>query len=63
MAGLRFGKRNILRFDEEVQGGFLLETKRKVIPHRWAKDRKGMGTNSGKSGMRNLEAHLVKKME
>ena len=35
--------------------------KEKVIPHRWAKDRKGMGTNSGKSGMRNLGRHLVKK--
>ena len=46
---------------EEVQGGFLSEMKGKVIPHRWAKDWKGMGTNNGKSGTRNLGRHLVNK--
>ena len=31
----------------------------KVIPCRWADDRKGAGTNSGKSGTRNLEAENI----
>ena len=38
---------------ERVQIGFLSEGK-EVSPCRGAEDRKGMGTNSGKSGMWNL---------
>ena len=48
------GKKKCLevRF-ERVQRGFLSEGK-EVSPCRGAEDRKGMGTNSGKSGMWNL---------
>ena len=43
----RFGKRNVFRLHLKwVQRGFLLERKGKVIPCRWTKDRKGVGTNA-----------------
>ena len=32
--------------------------KGKVIPYRGTEDRKGAGTNSGKSGMRDLEVRV-----
>ena len=35
---------------------FWFENKGKVIPCKGAEDRKGVGTNSGKSGVKNLEA-------
>lgn len=41
---------------KRVKRGFLLERKGRVIPCSGAEDGKGMGTNSGKSGRRNLEA-------
>ena len=37
-----------------------MEGKVKVIPRRWAKDIKSAGTNSGKSGARNLEAESIR---
>ena len=43
-----------------VHRGFQLVKRGKVIPRRGAKDRKGMGTNSGKSDLRNLEAESIK---
>ena len=43
-----------------IQGGFLSERKGKVTPCRWTEDRKGAGTNSGKSGARNLEAESIR---
>ena len=39
---------------------FLSERKGKVIPCRWAENRKGAGTNSGESGVRNLEAESIR---
>ena len=36
------------------------ERKWKVIPCRWTKNRKGLGTNSGKSGTRNQEAESIR---
>ena len=38
----------------------LPERKGKVIPCRWAENRKGAGTNSGESGGRNLEAESIR---
>ena len=53
MAGLLFWKKNCLEVSfEGVQRGFLWESKGKVILCRGAKDGKGAGTNSGKSGTR-----------
>ena len=37
-----------------------MEWKGKVIPCRGTKDRKGMGTNSVESGVRNLEAESIR---
>ena len=37
-----------------------MERKGKVIPCRRAEDRKGTGTNRGKSAMRNLEAESIR---
>ena len=37
-----------------------LERKGKVIPCRWSETGKGVGANSGESGMRNLEAEYQK---
>ena len=46
-----------MRFDlNELTEGFLSERNGKVIPCRGTQDRKGSRTNSGKSGLRNLEA-------
>ena len=44
---------------EGVHRGFLSKTKGKVISRRRAEDGKGTGTNSGKSGMRILEAESI----
>ena len=50
-----FGKRHVLRFDlKESRQGFC-RREGKVVPCRGAEDRKGLGINSGKSIMRNLE--------
>ena len=38
-----------------------MERKGEVIACRWAEDEKGAGTNSGKSGTRNLEANGYQK--
>ena len=45
---------------ERVQGKFLSEREGRVIPCRGAEDRKGVGTNSGKSRTRNLEAESTR---
>ena len=37
-----------------------MERKRKVIPCRWTEDKKGAGTNRGKSGVRNLAAEGIR---
>ena len=37
-----------------------MERKGKVIPCRWTENRKGTGTNSGESGVRNLEAGSIR---
>ena len=42
------------------QKEFLLERKGKVIVCRWTENRKGAGTNSGESGVRNLEAESIR---
>ena len=61
MAGLLFWKKKCLEVRVEgVQRGILLERKGKVIPCKWAADRNGTGTNSGKSGTRNLEAESIR---
>ena len=36
------------------------ERKGKVIPCRWTENRKGAGTSSGESGVRNLETDSIK---
>ena len=36
------------------------EKKGKFIPCRWTENRKGSGTNSGESGVRNLEAESIR---
>ena len=36
------------------------ERKGKVIPCRWTENRKGVGTNNGESGARNLEAESIR---
>ena len=41
-------------------GGFLSESKGKVIPCTMAENGNGAGTNSGKSGTRNLEAESIR---
>ena len=45
---------------EGVQRGFLTVRMWKVIPCRGAEDKNGAGTNSGKSGTRDLESESVK---
>ena len=40
-------------------GGFLSESKGKVIPCTMAENGNGAGTNSGKSGTRNVEAESI----
>ena len=45
---------------EWVQRGLLLERRGKVIPCWWTENRKGAGTNSGESGVRNLEAESIR---
>ena len=61
MAGLMCREKGCLelRF-AGVQREFLSERKGKVIPCRWAEDRKVTGTNSGKSGTRNPEAESIR---
>ena len=61
MAGLLCQEKGCLelRF-EGAQRGFLSERKGKVYPCRGAEDRKGAGTNSGKSGTRNPEAEKIR---
>ena len=70
------GKRNVFRLHlNESSEGFCragrglfvswclepsLERKGKVIPCRWSETGKGVGANSGESGMRNLEAEYQK---
>ena len=54
-----FGKRSVLRWDLKKFRKGSLERKGKVIPCKGTKDRKGTGTNSGKSGTRDLEAESV----
>ena len=41
---------------EGVQSAVPSDRKGKVIPRKWAEDKKGAESNSGKSGGRNLEA-------
>ena len=61
MAGLLCGEKGCLELRcEGVQREFLSERKGKVIPCRGAEDRKGAGTNSGKSGTRNPEAESIR---
>ena len=63
MAGLLFLKKKCLEvWFEGVQRGLLLERKGEVIPCRGAKNRKGTGTNCGKSVccIRNLEAESIR---
>ena len=36
-----------------------MSNKGKVIPCRWTKKGKGMGTNSGESGARNVEGENI----
>ena len=42
---------------------FLSDRKEKVIPQRRSEDRKSAGTNSGQSGMSNLEVESIKSRE
>ena len=46
---------------EGVQRGFLSDRKGKVIPCRGTENRKGAGTNSGKSDTKNLEAESIRR--
>ena len=60
MAGLVLWKQKCLRVRLEcVHIGFLWERKGKVVPFRGA-EVKGAGTNSGKSGSRNLDAESIR---
>ena len=53
-----FGERNVLRFDlNESREGFGEEGNGHIL----AEDRKGAGTNSGKSGTSNLEAESTRR--
>ena len=45
---------------EGVQREFLSKRKETVIPCRVTKDRKSAGTNSGESGVKNLEAESIR---
>ena len=54
-------KENVFSFDlNESREGFLTERKGKVIPCRRTEDRNGAGTNSGESGVRNMEAETIR---
>ena len=58
---LSFGVKEWLEVSlEGVQREFLSERKGKVIPCRGTENRKGAGTNSGKSDTRNLEAESIR---
>ena len=62
MAGLVFRKKKCFEAGfEGVPRGFLSDRKEKVILCRGAEDKKGTDTNSGKSGMRNLEAESIRR--
>ena len=52
-----FVKRGLIRKSPERV--FLSERKGKMVPFFWAEDRKHMGTNSEKSGTRNLAAESI----
>ena len=61
IAGLLFWKKTFFAVGfKEVQRGLLSERKGKAIPCKGTKDRKDTGTNSGKSGMRDLEAENIR---
>ena len=60
-AGLLFWKNKYLQVRSEgVWRRFLSEKKGKVISSKRTKDRKSMGTNSRKSGTKNLEAESIR---